>query len=271
MSQRLIGAGIIIAVLFLILFSNTIVIGIAAVIFSGLALYEAFNAFSFQKKPAFLALGLISCISMPYLSEFSKNDVYTGVFIFIFVSCLVMVIFNKEISFADISIFLFLILLIPFSLSHIIYLREIKPFGDLYIWLPFIGASCSDSAAFFVGRAFGGRKLCEDLSPKKTVSGAIGGFFGSLFGFFVYSIILIYMCKVNINYPNYYMLALLCSFVAQIGDLTASAIKRHSHIKDFGNILPGHGGILDRIDSLIFTAPIVYIFIYNFGMIIMSK
>ena len=270
MVQRFLGAGIIIAVLFIILFSDTIVISIAAVIFSMLALYEAFNAFSFQKKPAFLGLGLIACVVMPYLNKFSANQIYAWVFIFLFLTCLIMVFFSKQISFSDIAILIFLLLLIPFSLSHAIYLRNSEPLGHLYIWLPFIGASCSDSAAFFVGRAIGGKKLCEDLSPKKTVSGAIGGFFGSILGFFIYSMILIYAFKININYPNYYILAILCSFVAQIGDLTASAIKRHSHIKDFGNLLPGHGGILDRIDSLIFTAPVVYIFIHNFGMVIMS-
>ena len=270
MSQRFIGAGIIIVVLFVILFSNTLVISIAAVLFSALALFEAFNAFSFQKKPAFLGLGLVSCLAMPFLSEFTKNQVYTGVFIFIFATCLIMLFFNKEISFVDISVLVFLILLIPFSLSHVIYLRNIESFGHLYIWLPFIGASCSDTAAFFIGRAFGGKKLCEELSPKKTISGAIGGFFGSLLGFFIFSIILIYIFKINVSYTNYYLLAVLCSFVAQVGDLTASAIKRHSHIKDFGNILPGHGGILDRIDSLMFTAPVVYIFIHNFGMVIMG-
>jgi len=270
MLQRFISAGIIIAVLFIILFSNTLIIGIAAIILSALALYEAFSAFSFQKKPAFLGLGLIACIFMPYLSEFTKNQVYAGAFLFIFILCLIMILNNKTVNFLDISILLFLILLVPFSLSHIIYLRNSEPLGHLYIWLPFIGASCSDSAAFFTGRAFGGRKLCKDLSPKKTVSGAIGGVFGSILGFFIYSMILIYAFKMDINYVNYYILAILCSFVGQIGDLTASAIKRHSHIKDFGNILPGHGGILDRIDSLMFTAPIVYIYIHIFGMIIMQ-
>lgn len=117
-----------------------------------------------------------------------------------------------------------------------------------------------------MGIALKGPKLCPDLSPKKTISGSVGGFVGSLIGFFVYAMILWYGYGISVNLLPYYGLALLCGLTAQLGDLTASSIKRSRNVKDFGNVIPGHGGFLDRVDSLMFVAPTVYIYIITFGM-----
>jgi phosphatidate cytidylyltransferase len=266
MLQRWISAIIAIAILFAILLSDIIVIKIGAVILAMLALYELFCAFSFQKNPVFIFLGMVSCLSFGVFSRLNPNYIGAIVFLSIFTMALVMIFSYKKVSFIDISILCFFLLLIPFCFTHLTFIRKLHDLGIYYIWLPFIGAFCSDSGAFFVGKAFGGKKLCEELSPKKTISGSIGGFIGSVIGFFIYSLILIYYFKFNVEYVPYYILALLCSFASQIGDLTASAIKRHSRIKDFGNIMPGHGGIMDRVDGLMFTAPMVYVFIFSFGI-----
>ena len=137
-------------------------------------------------------------------------------------------------------------------LSFHIVLIDLSPFSRL-IWLLFLAAFCSVIMAYFTGMAIGKHKLCPHLSPKKSIEGAVGGVIGSvilcvLFGhFFV---------------PDFKVLCLIIGFfgsiVSQLGDLSASAFKRQMGIKDYGNLIPGHGGILDRFDSVLFTAPVVF-------------
>lgn len=126
----------------------------------------------------------------------------------------------------------------------------------LMIWLVAIAAFGSDIMAYFTGVFFGKHKMAPNLSPKKTIEGAVGGVAGAalfcgIFGYFVL--------------PSYMMhcaiIGFLGAFVAMAGDLTASAFKRKMGIKDYGNLIPGHGGIMDRFDSIIFVAPVVYYYI----------
>ena len=114
-----------------------------------------------------------------------------------------------------------------------------------------------DTFAYFIGVSFGRRKLCPELSPNKTVIGAIGGLLGGLFGgIFVYFLQQIY--SAGIPLWSLAALGLVCGAVGQIGDLFASAIKRYTGVKDYGYIFPGHGGMTDRLDSVLFCAPFVY-------------
>jgi len=124
------------------------------------------------------------------------------------------------------------------------------------VWLIFISAFGTDIAAYFTGFAIGKHKLCPNISPKKTIEGAVGGVAGSvalcgLFGYFLLNDIFIH-CLV---------IGAACGVISQFGDLTASVFKRNMGIKDFGNLIPGHGGVLDRFDSVLFTAPAVYYYI----------
>lgn len=260
MAKRIQSAAIALVVLFVIMFSRREIIAVCAVILSMMCLYEIFGVFSYQKSPLFVVLGIISSATMPFLDKLDSKFIAPMVFFYVFLLSVYMVFFNKKVSIHDVAMVFFIIIIIPFCFSHIIFLRNLE-YGKYYIWLPFIGAFCTDTAAYFVGNIVGGRKLCENLSPKKTVAGCIGGFFGSVFGFFIYSLIIKYMFNLNINLPLYYLISVLSGGAAQIGDLTASAIKRAGHMKDFGNIMPGHGGIMDRVDSLMFVAPLIYFII----------
>ena len=116
----------------------------------------------------------------------------------------------------------------------------------------------------FFGKIFGRKKLIPGLSPKKTVEGAIGGSLGAMFLGFVYAFLISYFYKIKHN--NFLLACVIICFVgsilAQLGDLAASAIKRYNNLKDYGKIFPGHGGFLDRFDSVLFTGPVVYIFLY---------
>ena len=127
--------------------------------------------------------------------------------------------------------------------------------GILFVWLIFIGAWGSDTCAYCVGKLCGKHKLPSKLSPNKTVEGCVGGIIGSALLGFLFALIFFkdagYCWK-------FALIGGVSSVISQIGDLTASAIKRNHDIKDYGKLIPGHGGILDRFDSIIFIAPVVY-------------
>ena len=140
---------------------------------------------------------------------------------------------------------------VPFMLIFAYCLREM-PHGGHLLLISLIGPVSSDTAAFAVGSLIGRHKLCPELSPKKSVEGMIAGFVGSVAGLCFYGAMLIIL-KINIGLPFYFypILGVVLSGAGQVGDLFASGIKRTCGIKDFGKILPGHGGVLDRIDSYI--------------------
>jgi phosphatidate cytidylyltransferase len=125
--------------------------------------------------------------------------------------------------------------------------------NNYVVWLIFIIAWSTDTFAYFTGLLFGKHKLAPIISPKKTIEGAIGGIVGCAVSTFIFSIIFIpEIAVISI------LFGILGSVISQLGDLNASMIKRSNGIKDFGYIIPGHGGILDRFDSILFTAPYVY-------------
>lgn len=147
------------------------------------------------------------------------------------------------------------IIYIVFFAFHVVLTDQLEELSILK-WLIVITAFGSDIFAYFAGMLFGKHKLCEKLSPKKTVEGAIGGVLGSVLLSALFAMLFAkdYMFHAVI-------IGLLASPVSMFGDLTASAYKRKMGIKDYGNLIPGHGGIMDRFDSVLFTAPFVYYYI----------
>lgn len=132
--------------------------------------------------------------------------------------------------------------------------------GMLLYWLAFIGAWGSDTCAYCIGCLFGKHKAFPVLSPKKSVEGCIGGVAGTALIAGIYAACLNRFVEgVEVSVLVFVIIGIFASVVSQIGDLAASAMKRHYEIKDYGKLIPGHGGILDRFDSIIFTAPLVYI------------
>ena len=127
----------------------------------------------------------------------------------------------------------------------------------ILVWTIVFSAFGTDIFAYFTGYALGKHKLCPKISPKKTIEGSIGGIFGSmllcgLFGWFVAG---------GVYFVHTLAIGALGGVISQAGDLTASVFKRKMGIKDYGNLIPGHGGVLDRFDSVLFTAPLVYYYI----------
>lgn len=166
-----------------------------------------------------------------------------------------------KIKLTDLAYCFYAVFYILFLMLAIAYVRDSEFYGQWMIWLIFIIAFCSDSSAYFVGVNFGKHKLVPRLSPKKTIEGAIGGLVGGglaamVFGFIMY---------IYGPYDTWYQVGLMFvvgvigSIVSQVGDLVGSAMKRQTNIKDFGKIIPGHGGILDRLDSILVTAAYIYL------------
>jgi phosphatidate cytidylyltransferase len=142
---------------------------------------------------------------------------------------------------------------ICFFSYHVSLVEQAPQYGRMAVWLIFLTAFGTDIMAFLTGRALGRHKLCPNISPKKTVEGAVGGFVGSVlfcgaFGFLLMPVLLAH-CLI---------IGALGGVLAQLGDLTASLFKRNLGVKDYGALIPGHGGILDRFDSVLFTAPFIY-------------
>jgi phosphatidate cytidylyltransferase len=145
------------------------------------------------------------------------------------------------------------ILYIPLLMAHFILVRR-TPSGVLWIFLILVVAFSGDIAAYYVGRRFGKRKLLPEVSPGKTVEGTIGLVVGSIAGSVLFKLFLFPMLPI----AHAVVLGLVGSVVGQLGDLSESALKRAAGVKDSGTLLPGHGGILDRLDCLMFITPFVY-------------
>jgi phosphatidate cytidylyltransferase len=260
MNERYISAIIALPLLLIVTIAGGNLFKASVIILSGIALYEYINAYKNTKSKAILGvLGAGFLLYYPLINIYGFEYALPVVFLIVILS-LATPIFNKnyDVISSSVSITGFIYIVGFFSL---LILTRDHPNGDRLIWLVFIIAWCSDTFAYFAGRAFGKRKLCPIVSPKKTVEGSIGGILGCVVGVIIWG----YLNQtINFEWVQLIILAVFGSMVAQIGDLSASLIKRYIGIKDYGKIMPGHGGILDRFDSILFVAPIVYYYIVIF-------
>lgn len=180
---------------------------------------------------------------------------------------LVYMIFNHNtVGYSDISELFFSTVYVTVLLAYVVLVRK-ESLGGYLIWIVFITAWLSDTMAFAVGRRFGRNKLIVEVSPKKTVEGALGGLAGSVIFNLIFGVVCSFAFGRSVYYLPLALLALIAGVMSQLGDLAASCIKREHGIKDFSNLLPGHGGILDRFDSVLFVAPVVYYFVIVFSVI----
>ncbi len=167
---------------------------------------------------------------------------------------------ERGIPFASVTAALFAALVFPLMLSCLLRLRMVPSIGMLLVFFPLCISFGSDTFALFAGMFFGKHKLAPRVSPKKTVEGAIGGLVGGVMGMMVMMFVGAWVIQdAFMRFQDALLFGLLGSVVSQIGDLSFSVIKRELGIKDYGNLLPGHGGILDRFDSVTFASPFVWL------------
>lgn len=282
MKTRVITSAVGLTILAVVLaFFNTVLFDLVLSLVCLLGIHEVFTALGFGKKQWYLYAAAI-----PYtlLVMLSGSDAVRA--LLLPASFLVVLFFNvcliashSTLDFCRMSGYVYFSGVILFCFYSLIHLKRMLPFETYqydaiyFILLILCFAWGGDTAAYFVGRAFGRHKLAPVVSPKKTVEGAVGGVAGSILAgivaTFVYGMLSgrYTTLTVEVTVRHYLILALMgaiASVLGILGDLFASAVKRQVGIKDYGTIFPGHGGILDRFDSVMFIAPFVSIVVRYF-------
>jgi len=225
------------------------------------ATYEIYHVIKNNHKPIVL-LGYASVIVHYLAFDLAMTYYFIYITIVTMVALTILVIQYPKYSITDVALTLFPILYVSLLFSFIILLRDVRD-GHFWVWLIAISAWGCDTFAYFTGKAIGKHKLAPQLSPKKTIEGSIGGIIGAgVIGYF-YTVIFTHFNALIVDKKIIWVViaVMLGALISQIGDLAASAIKRYFNQKDYGYILPGHGGILDRFDSFLFVAPVIYIIV----------
>ena len=276
MKTRIITAIVGIIVLIGVMFTfDTLVFNLVIAAITLLAVHEIYNALGFEKKDWPLFVVQIPYVLLVMLSSFAnvRRMLMAASFLLVLFYAIYLVVRNGTISYQKASGLVMFSGIVIFCFYSFIMLKDllsVEKYGYdaiFFILLILCFAWGGDTCAYFAGRAFGKHKLCPVVSPKKTVEGAIGGVLGTMvFGVIatlVYSVAADRMeefTRTNIGVSLYVVIALLACVAAVLGiygDLFASVVKRQCGIKDYGTIFPGHGGILDRFDSVMFIAPFV--------------
>jgi phosphatidate cytidylyltransferase len=213
--------------------------------------YEFYALFSVEKK--YRVIGLLSGIIL-FLLVYRDGAPSEDFIPIVFIMVAVLRLFAKrspENSLKEVSDMMTGIIYVPFLLSYQIKLREFGPewivYMDSCVW-------AADSLAYYMGKSMGKKKLYETVSPNKTMAGAYGSVIGAVF----ISIVFNFLLSLKLSILQAVVLGVIIGIVSIIGDLVESMFKRDSGIKDSGNIIPGHGGILDKIDGIVFVSPVLY-------------
>lgn len=249
-------SGLIMLPLLLILYFGGYVLFSACLLIGIMGVREFYNGFrEMDVKPSF-GIAVVMAVALYAMNFIGVKYEWYMLWFFAVVLVSLLYLFNIEHrKLEDAMATITGIFYVVFFSFHVTLVDQTGPYSNM-IWLIVLTAFGTDVMAYFTGFLLGKHKLCPKISPKKTVEGSVGGIIGSIvlsgiFGYFFMPEILVH-CLV---------IGLLGGIVSQFGDLTASIFKRKMGIKDYGNLIPGHGGILDRFDSVLFTGPMVYYYI----------
>ncbi len=212
-----------------------------------------------SEKTLIAGAGYLACI-LYYLIIYMGKEAYLVPFFigYLLVVMAIYVLTFPKYKSEQIMLGFFNLFYVAVMLSFIYRVRMMDG-GEYLVWLAFIGSWGSDTCAYLVGRAIGKHKMAPILSPKKSVEGLFGGIIGAAgIGVIFAAVFKNHITEVSNPLVAFAIIGACCAVISTIGDLAASAIKRNHDVKDYGTLIPGHGGILDRFDSLIFTAPIVF-------------
>lgn len=265
MKQRVLsGAILTIFLLAIIVFDKSfpLALNIAVAIIAAEAVFELGKALGMEQKWYIFLPSLAAAAVVPFCGG---RELFLTYALYTFIICCAMLACHEEVSFKDVFVQYSMVVLIPCALHSLVLLRELGgDHGMFCVLIAVFAAWAADVGAFFAGTFFGKHKLCPKISPKKTVEGAIGGLVLNVLAALLCGVVfsrVYHLGQVQVNYLTLFLAGFFGTFVSIVGDLSFSLIKRSCHIKDFGQVIPGHGGILDRFDSVIFTAPFVYLLV----------
>ena len=247
-------------VLLVLLIGDKIIVDIALSIIALLAMNEYLNAIGKVAKPV-KWISYVSCFSIAIIHIVPQE--LLNMVVTLAVPTILIILFAQVIAtdmkttFKDIAYTFLGIFYVVFFIMFVAFIDGM-PNGKILIWYAIFAAWGTDISAYVVGKYLGKHKFSK-VSPKKTIEGCIGGTIGALILMLAYTYVANTYWGMNYSYLFISGAAIILSLVGQIGDFAASSIKRFVDIKDYSNLIPGHGGLLDRIDSLIFIAPFAYI------------
>lgn len=248
----------------LLIFANKYVMDVVVTILAIMGIYEYMKCCANKFKPVSW-IGYVACLSI-LGTHLIPEEYALHYAISVILACIVLlfmqVVFTEmKTNIADAAISLFGILYIVGFFTFITllysYEKDGNQLGKLYIWYLFATTWGSDIFAYLVGCKFGKHKFSK-VSPKKSIEGCFGGLVAGVVWTLLATIIFNNFCDMNVNYVVICLVGLVLTAVGQVGDFAASTIKRYAEVKDFSNLIPGHGGIIDRFDSVIFAAPFAY-------------
>lgn len=246
-------------VVIILVFGNKYIVDIVFAIIAAMSLHEYFNAFKEKAKPV-IWMGYVAAALIALIHVIPVKHAITIVSVLIPSSITLLflqsILSNMKTTISDIAITFFGICYIPLFLMFIPLLNGMES-GKFLIWYIITSAWGTDVFAYIVGKACGKHKFSQ-ISPNKTIEGCIGGIMGSIIFGILFTWIFNTFFSMSFSYLLVTGIVIVLSIVGQIGDFAASSIKRYVGIKDFSNLIPGHGGMLDRIDSIIFIAPFAY-------------
>lgn len=270
MVSRLVFAAIFIPLLLWMIISGGVPFLVMWEIIVGFMLYEFYDMIQKKGIQVFKKTGMVLGLLLPiiyFLSNFIDAIEHEKFMYFFLVICFFIIVARKILQnnphniLKEVGFTLFGLIYIVFLFAFLLRML-LMPDGNLWALTTFLLVWATDSAAFFVGLSIGKHKLAPNISPKKSIEGAIGGLLGA-----IGAMIIIqhwYLANLHLSWGFVIGLGFFAGILGQLGDLTESAIKRDLDIKDSSTILRGHGGFLDRFDSILFVAPLVYYFVRVF-------
>ena len=240
-----------------------------------MSVYEVLNVCGCKKYPVHFGMCLLFAAVIPMLTWFSQIGMIWRIFaasVIVFFMFAGYVADHKKLPFDKLAVMVTVTCLVTLSITCLVSLKNMSAVhGICYVVMALMAAWIPDAGAYFVGTACGKHKLCPDISPKKTVEGAVGGLIVTAVVFVLYGMGYKYVMHTfkgidfDVNYPALGVIMLIAAVISMVGDLSASLLKREYNIKDYGKILPGHGGVVDRFDSVYFVLPYIMLVFNAFG------
>lgn len=261
--KRLASSAVLVVLALIFLIWGGAALGILCTVLSLIAFHEltkACHVAENKEAGALIAAGDAGIVLFGAAMLLTKNMLWgMGALVLMFLACMFVYVFRFPKYHADQVMTVFFCAFYPGVLFSFLYLTRELTWGVYLVWLIFISSWICDTCAYLTGMAIGRHKLAPVLSPKKSIEGSIGGVAGSALVGALFA--WIFLLPLTNQPETVWAVALISAagaVISQVGDLAASAIKRDHQIKDYGKLIPGHGGIMDRFDSMLFTAPVIY-------------